>query len=123
MEGSPGWLSDGHDSGAGTYSLCGHGLDFQWAVCARGMCRGGDSHFPPSPRPPSVPSPPQCSLWLPLEQPVRGAECRGPLALRVLAILKTNSEAIEPGVGKDKFRDVRSNREKRLYWPPGLLLY
>ena len=24
MEGSPGWLSDGHDSGAGTYSLCGH---------------------------------------------------------------------------------------------------
>lgn len=54
---------------------------------------------------------------------MRGAECRGPLALRVLAILKANSEAIEPGVGKDKFRDVRSNREKRLYWPPGLLLY
>lgn len=33
MEGSPGWLSDGHDSGAGTYSLCGHefvkGMNFR----------------------------------------------------------------------------------------------
>lgn len=53
--------------------------------------------FSSIPAPPSRLPSPQSSLWLPLEQPVRGAECRGPLALRVLAILKASSEAMEPG--------------------------
>lgn len=78
--------------------------------------------FSSIPAPPSHLPSPQSSLWLPLEQPVRGAECRGPLALRVLAILKASSEAMEPGWrGVGRGRQIY--REKRLYWPLSLLLY
>lgn len=67
-------------------------------MCSRNVQRW---RFPFSsiPAPPSRLPSPQSSLWLPPEQPARGAECRGPLALRVLAILKASSEAIEPGWG------------------------
>lgn len=48
-------------------------LDFEWALCTQGMCRGGDSHFF-SFLPSSLLS---GFLWLSLEAAVSGAELGG----------------------------------------------
>lgn len=48
-------------------------LDFEWALCTQGMCRGGDSHFFPF-LPSSLLS---GFLWLSLKASVSRAELRG----------------------------------------------
>lgn len=87
-------------------------LDFEWALCTQGMCRGGDSHFFPF-LPSSLLS---GFLWLSLEAAVSGAELGGGReegAQQVLVVLKASSEDIAPVGGKAQFAEVRSNREEK----------